>query len=56
MVDTFCNSNSDIKFSDALWAELVTHIIDVLNWNGKSTIGKFHQLNAGLVNILVFVI
>lgn len=38
MVRTFCLSNPDIKFPDAIWAELLTKASYVLNMTGKSSI------------------
>lgn len=38
MVRTFCHSNPDIKFPDAIWAELVNTASYVLNRIGKSSI------------------
>lgn len=38
MARTFCYSNPDIKFPDAIWAELVTAASYILNRTGKSSI------------------
>ena len=38
MVRTFKYSNSNIVFSESLWADFVKTAIYILNWTGKSSI------------------